>query len=64
MDKGNSEDSSDRDDISDSENEDSETQSLLTDKDQKKKINVVIKTPESVYYDTKSSSYSHEHECD
>ena len=53
----------DREDVSDSE-EDSETQSLLNDKDQKNSITVVINPPESVYYDTKSSAYSHEHEQD
>ena len=50
---------------SDSDSEqDSETQSLLNDKDQKNSITVVINPPESVYYDTKSSAYSHEHEQD
>ena len=44
----------DREDVSDSE--DCETQSLLTEKDQQKSISVVISPPESVYYDTKSSS--------
>ena len=52
----------DREDVSDSE--DCETHSLLTEKDQQKSISVVISPPESVYYDTKSSGYSHEYECE